>query len=866
MSVYRKDDAGNIKKIGGFLEKRFNPTWFECARTIENGVEVYTVPEAAKDYYTLGFSKVYYFGIFEPNTTDNPKLNFFGQILAIRDLTQPDNNPAPGTLAGVYQMFTEAATQGETAPTEMALMTTVFAGNMIANVSAKALAAGAQPTVENKGTEYRAELEFGIPKGDTGAPGKDGKDGTSLDIQQQIYESPADLPPFAETTVNQAFVVKNTSDGYDMYFHAVDGTDWTIIPNWGGIQGPKGDVGPEGSEGKPALQCVSVYTNGTPAVNATLTISSTFFNRVAEVGDNTLVVWQANSKSWIVLAEVTAVASNVTLKVVNFVETTGLTGPAGPKGADGATGATGATGASYLIRKTSVITTNPGGGVSNDLASNFNRAPVVGDICFFTVATDSTTNPTNCWNCIGQITSVSPVNYITLMYQSTKGAQGPQGPQGNPAAVDSALSTTSENTVQNKVVTNALDEKFAKAGGDVTGATRFDKVVRVDGPLFAYRYAKAPDHPAIIGDKPGGGYWAIGANGTTAYVKFGASAPNTDLSDWTWTNLSEAEKYHFIFDGMIGVDPSQRGYITGQDFLVHDNEFNFAPELIDPHGRLFFNYRRGSGHTIDSYRFTRGTNSETDYADIYVKDIYRNGVKLNDPLEGLGIFRSSASTSTDTTSISISSITVPSGRTLKVGDLIIANSTYSYLYRVTAVGSSTVTVTYLQTLRGATGATGPAGSAGSNAPNFNLLSGGTWSVAAAASGATTTITRNKANGCSITMTGTASSFAARTPTLNYSKTFTVSGTKTLRIAANVWGTESFTGISVQILNSSNAVVATVTGANSDYSGTTQPYEAWVNDTVTLSAGTYHIRVKPTWFGGYNGSKCYGGLTVCIIQA
>lgn len=348
MSVYRKDDAGNIKKIGGFLEKRFNPTWFECARTIENGVEVYTVPEAAKDYYTLGFSKVYYFGIFEPNTTDNPKLNFFGQMLAIRDLTQPDNNPAPGTLAGVYQMFTEAATQGETAPTEMALMTTVFAGNMIANVSAKALAAGAQPTVENKGTEYRAELEFGIPKGDTGAPGKDGKDGTSLDIQEEIYDSPADLPPFAETTVNQAFIVRNDADGYDMYFHAVDGTDWTIIPNWGGIQGPKGDTGAtgaQGPEGKPALQCSSVYTNGTPVVDATLTISSTFFNRVAEVGDNTLIVWQANSKSWIVLAEVTAVASNVTLKVVNFVETTGLTGPQGPQGATGATGATGPKGA-----------------------------------------------------------------------------------------------------------------------------------------------------------------------------------------------------------------------------------------------------------------------------------------------------------------------------------------------------------------------------------------------------------------------------------------------------------------------------------------------------------------------------------------
>ena len=433
MSVYRKDDAGNIKKIGGFLEKRFNPTWFECARTLENGVEVYTVPEAAKDYYTLGFSKVYYFGIFEPNTTDNPKLNFFGQILAIRDLTQPDNNPAPGTLAGVYQMFTEAATQGETAPTEMALMTTVFAGNMIANVSAKALAAGAQPTVENKGTEYRAELEFGIPKGDTGAPGKDGKDGTSLDIQQQIYESPADLPAFAETTVNQAFVVKNTSDGYDMYFHAVDGTDWTIIPNWGGIQGPKGDTGAtgaQGPEGKPALQCSSVYTNGTPAVDATLTISSTFFNRIAEVGDNTLVVWQANTKSWLVLAEVTAVASNVTLKVVNFVETTGLTGPQGPQGATGATGATGKQGIMGLcvLRTGEALTASSTRANVSQLASkpsgrNFLGGDTVIDVNGLVFAITANTPLTT-------ITIPISYKYTIKGPQGNTGAQGPKGDTG----------------------------------------------------------------------------------------------------------------------------------------------------------------------------------------------------------------------------------------------------------------------------------------------------------------------------------------------------------------------------------------------------------------------------------------------------
>lgn len=91
-------------------------------------------------------------------------------------------------------------------------------------------------------------------------------------------------------------------------------------------------------------------------------------------------------------------------------------------------------------------------------------------------------------------------------------------------------------------------------------------------------------------------------------------------------------------------------------------------------------------------------------------------VDLEDGLEGLGIFRSTTSTSTGTTSISISTITVPEGRSLKVGDLIISNSTSSYLYRVTAVNASTVTVTYLQSLRGATGSRGATGTT----PNISV--------------------------------------------------------------------------------------------------------------------------------------------------
>ena len=91
--------------------------------------------------------------------------------------------------------------------------------------------------------------------------------------------------------------------------------------------------------------------------------------------------------------------------------------------------------------------------------------------------------------------------------------------------------------------------------------------------------------------------------------------------------------------------------------------------------------------------------------------------------EGLGIFRSSASTGTGTTSITKSTITIPTGRSIKVGDLIIANSTYSYLYRVTAVNSSTVTVTYLTSLRGATGATGATGGSTFSRTQLKLIMG-----------------------------------------------------------------------------------------------------------------------------------------------
>ena len=81
-------------------------------------------------------------------------------------------------------------------------------------------------------------------------------------------------------------------------------------------------------------------------------------------------------------------------------------------------------------------------------------------------------------------------------------------------------------------------------------------------------------------------------------------------------------------------------------------------------------------------------------------------------LKGFSIWQSSAETSTSTTSIAISSIRIPTNSTLKVGDTIIANSTYSYMYTITAINDTTVTVSYKTSLRGATGAKGDKGETG----------------------------------------------------------------------------------------------------------------------------------------------------------
>lgn len=108
MSLYQKDQNGNIKKLAGYLTQRVNARWFGCTRIEEGGVEYYDVPKEVEEYYKPFMSYLTYsFGFTEPNTTKTPKLRYGDKVLDIFDFTNEDGHVNVGQLLGVYQMFTK---------------------------------------------------------------------------------------------------------------------------------------------------------------------------------------------------------------------------------------------------------------------------------------------------------------------------------------------------------------------------------------------------------------------------------------------------------------------------------------------------------------------------------------------------------------------------------------------------------------------------------------------------------------------------------------------------------------------------------------------------------------------------------------
>lgn len=105
-------------------------------------------------------------------------------------------------------------------------------------------------------------------KGDKGDPGDQG-----ILIFTGVLNSPDELPVFSTTEVGDAYRVINTSGSiitYDLYFHAKNGTDWDIQPNWGGVKGDKGDKGDPGIQGIQGIQGVQ----GERGISATIQVGT----------------------------------------------------------------------------------------------------------------------------------------------------------------------------------------------------------------------------------------------------------------------------------------------------------------------------------------------------------------------------------------------------------------------------------------------------------------------------------------------------------------------------------------------------------------------------------------------------------------
>ena len=108
MGVYVKDNAGNIKKLAGYITQKQNARWFLCTRSLEDGIEYYDVPQSAEEYYkTIDAYTIYSFGFAETNTTNYPKLRYGTTILDIKDVTNIRNRIEIGQLNGVYNMYTQ---------------------------------------------------------------------------------------------------------------------------------------------------------------------------------------------------------------------------------------------------------------------------------------------------------------------------------------------------------------------------------------------------------------------------------------------------------------------------------------------------------------------------------------------------------------------------------------------------------------------------------------------------------------------------------------------------------------------------------------------------------------------------------------
>lgn len=344
MSVYRKDNDGNIIKVGGYVEKRIIPRYFTVEWSLDpDGQELYLVPADAKLYYSsIGVNTVYFFEFSKANTTNNPKLKYGEQVLSLQSY-ETGQPPKVGELHGVYQLFTKSELDGS-----IFVMPPIMMGNMITGVSAETIPAENEATVKNVGTPYEAEFVFGIPRGIAALTS------TSISTFTTVPAVGEDTEVYSAQSFNRKPIV---GDSYVSYTKSADNNDLvymlisqvTSVPadleeggsfditriyvgRLTGIQGIQGETGEQGPQGEPGIGWY--YANSDVAPSFTETMSrSDIYPTTPSLRANELVLFADGTVGEVVSQS----ASEVTLSLssINLKGPQGETGEQGPQGLTG---------------------------------------------------------------------------------------------------------------------------------------------------------------------------------------------------------------------------------------------------------------------------------------------------------------------------------------------------------------------------------------------------------------------------------------------------------------------------------------------------------------------------------------------------
>ena len=315
--------------------------------------------------------------------------------------------------------------------------------------------AGTGGTGEDGASAYEIALEHGFEGSEeewlASLKGEDGADGNSFVISD-VYATLSDLQ--AAFPVGNEYAYQVTGENNEIFIWSENSSSWKSL---GALQGPKGDKGASGDPGAAAtIVGVSASVDsgvGTPSVT------------VSNIGDSS--------------------AANFKFEFKNLKGATGETGSAGKDGAPGKDGVS----ATHSWSGTTLTITSASGSSSANLKGDKGETGSAGkdgsdgvstthswNGTTLTVTSASGTSSANLKGEKGNtgdpgadgkdgISCTHSWNGTTLTVTSASGTSSMdlKGEKGDSITVDSALSNSSTNPVQNKAVYTALNNVYTKS-------------------------------------------------------------------------------------------------------------------------------------------------------------------------------------------------------------------------------------------------------------------------------------------------------------------------------------------------------------------------------------------------------------------